>query len=329
METKSHLSAWSWPQILALFVIPIGCVAPSQSSGNVGQGGSSGVSGGKGGAGSGGTSASGGSAQGASGGNSGSGGTSAGDTSSGGGSAGRSGSKGGAGGAVEGGGSGSGGAVGSGGTAGGGGSGGPGGRATTGGVGGGGAAGAAGAGGAGEGGVAGSGGTLSTDCSITLSSGDVSPKMATVGVVEWSTTLSNLASAQIVYTLNNAGASILNKGGAAPVDLKKPNYHTLLLGLKPSSTYTFHVEATTSSGAACKSADKTLSTGALSGAPTITRTATSPTGRDQHWAGQRRFRHPKRQRQQRGFHPRRRRNRGLVRGRAQPMQPRTLGLRGR
>jgi hypothetical protein len=100
--------------------------------------------------------------------------------------------------------------------------------------------------------------------------------MATVGVVEWTTTLSNPSSAEVVYTLNNAGSSILNKGGTAPVNLKNTNYRTLLLGLKPSSTYTFHVEATSSSGTTCKSADSTLTTGTLSGAPTVTRTATKP-----------------------------------------------------
>ncbi len=97
--------------------------------------------------------------------------------------------------------------------------------------------------------------------------------MATVGIVEWSTTLANPSSAQIVYSLNNAGSSILNKGGTAPVDLTKANYHTLLLGLKPSSDYTFHLEATSSSGSTCKSEDYTLpKTGTLSGVPTITRT---------------------------------------------------------
>jgi hypothetical protein len=60
------------------------------------------------------------------------------------------------------------------------------------------------------------------------------------------------------------------------VDLTKPNYRTLLLGLKPSSTYTFHVEATTADGSTCKSDDATITTGTLSGAPAITRTATKP-----------------------------------------------------
>ena len=118
------------------------------------------------------------------------------------------------------------------------------------------------------------GSTGSGNCSFTVISNALSSKMATVGVVEWSTTLANLSSAQIVYTLNNAASGILNKGGTAPVDLTKSNYHTLLLGLKPSSDYTFHIEATASSGTTCKSGDYTLpKTGTLSGAPTVTRTA--------------------------------------------------------
>ena len=95
--------------------------------------------------------------------------------------------------------------------------------------------------------------------------------MGTVGIVEWSTTLSDVTSAQIVYTLNNPSSGILNKGGTAPVDLKAANYHTLLLGLKPSSSYTYHIEIAASSGA-CKSADYTMATTTLSGAPTVTRT---------------------------------------------------------
>jgi len=100
--------------------------------------------------------------------------------------------------------------------------------------------------------------------------------MATVGIVEWSTSLSNLASADIVYTLDGAGAGLLNKGGTAPVDLTKPNYRTLLLGLKQASDYTFHIEATDASGAACKSPDYELpTTGVLPAAPTISRTVSN------------------------------------------------------
>ncbi|MBN1612639.1 MAG: aryl-sulfate sulfotransferase [Polyangiaceae bacterium] len=125
------------------------------------------------------------------------------------------------------------------------------------------------------GGSSGSGGTVSADVCATVTSSSTSSKMATVGIVEWSTTVANPTSAQVVYSLNNAGSSVLNKGGTAPVDLSQQNHRTLLLGLKPSSTYTFHVEVT-SSGTTCKSEDKTLTTGTLSGAPNITRSAKNP-----------------------------------------------------
>jgi hypothetical protein len=113
----------------------------------------------------------------------------------------------------------------------------------------------------------------SGDCSFTVDK-SVSSKIPTVGIVQWTTTLAGVTSAKIVYTLGNAGADILNKGGTAPVDVTQTNKRTLLLGLKPSSTYTFHIEATGPSGI-CTSPDQTLTTGALSGAPTVTRTATN------------------------------------------------------
>ena len=92
--------------------------------------------------------------------------------------------------------------------------------------------------------------------------------------MEWSTTLSGITTAQIVYTLDNAASNIVNKGGTAPVDLTASNYHTLLLGLKPSSSYTYHIEVTSASGT-CKSSDYTMKTSTLSGAPTVTRTVTN------------------------------------------------------
>lgn len=138
-----------------------------------------------------------------------------------------------------------------------------------------GSAGASAAGGSlGTGGASGTGGTP-VPCAVAVISHSTSSQMATVGIVEWSTTVANPTSATIVYSLNDAGADILNKGGTAPVDLTRPNHHTLLLGLKPASTYTFHVEVT-AGGTTCQSDDQTLTTGTLSGAPRVTRSATTP-----------------------------------------------------
>jgi hypothetical protein len=113
----------------------------------------------------------------------------------------------------------------------------------------------------------------STSCSFSIITNAISSKMPTVGIVEWSTTLSNLASANIVYALNGASSSVLNKGGTAPVDLTKLNHRTMLLGLKPSSNYTFHIEAKDASSAVCKSPDYQLPT--TDAFPT---TSTFPTG---------------------------------------------------
>jgi hypothetical protein len=114
-------------------------------------------------------------------------------------------------------------------------------------------------------------------CSFSLITNAISPKMATVGVVEWSTTMSNLASASVVFTLKGAGAGVLNRGGTAPVDLTRPNHRTLLLGLKPASNYTFHIEATDVNGATCQSPDYALpATGTLPDSPVVSRTAANP-----------------------------------------------------
>ncbi len=119
----------------------------------------------------------------------------------------------------------------------------------------------------------GGGGGDGASCSFSILGNTLSPKMATVGIVEWSTTLSNLASASVVYTLNGAAPGVLNRGGTAPVDLTKSNNRTLLLGLKQASDYSFHIEATDAKGAVCKSPDYGLpTTGLLPEAPLISRT---------------------------------------------------------
>ncbi len=121
------------------------------------------------------------------------------------------------------------------------------------------------------GGAGGSGGSLDEGCSFIADSSR-SSAIPTVGIVEWSTDLADVVSAQIVYALNGAGANVLNAGGVAPVDLEEASHRTLLLGLKGQSTYTFHIEATSSNGTTCTSEDYELTTGAVSGAPQITRT---------------------------------------------------------
>jgi hypothetical protein len=104
-------------------------------------------------------------------------------------------------------------------------------------------------------------------CEFTVSKNELSARIPTVGVVEWSLAGAAPSSAKIVYLLENPLPSTLNRGGEAPVPLAKAGYRTLLLGLKPSQAYTFHIEATRN-GRTCASPTYAL--------PTTARLATWP-----------------------------------------------------
>jgi hypothetical protein len=103
------------------------------------------------------------------------------------------------------------------------------------------------------------GGGVCGGLAVTITKKEVSAQIPTVGIVEWSLTGGAPSSAKIVYRLQEAPSSVLNQGGEAPVDLSKPSYRTLLLGLKQSSDYTFHIEVTRD-GATCVGADDVLPT---------------------------------------------------------------------
>jgi hypothetical protein len=106
-------------------------------------------------------------------------------------------------------------------------------------------------------------------CDFTVSKNEVSADIPTVGVIEWSLAGGPPSSASIVYVLRGAPSSILNRGGEAPVDLTKPSYRTLLLGLKQASDYTFHIEAVRD-GQSCSSPDYALpTTGSFATQPSI------------------------------------------------------------
>ncbi len=111
--------------------------------------------------------------------------------------------------------------------------------------------------------------TAGPPCVFTVGTNEVSAQIPTVGVVEWSLEGAPPASAKIVYRLAGGASSLLNQGGEAPVQLGNPGYRTLLLGLKQSRDYTFHIEATRN-GQTCASPDYALpTTGALAGAPQV------------------------------------------------------------
>jgi len=256
----------------------LGCAPQSTTAGSSGSGGSAGKGGS---AQNGGSSGNGGTTS--HGGTNGNGGTtSSGGTTSAGGSSG-SGGKGGSGGTAGGGGSTSSGGSGSGGKGGGGGSAGNGGTNSGGMAGSGGKGGNGGSGGttgnggstsvggsSGNGGSTGSG-TSTGSCTFTQSS-SLSTKIATVGIVKWSTDQSSVASAHIDFGLDT------NYGMTAPIASPVTGENTtLLLGMKQSKTYHYRITATSSSGD-CTSSDYTIATTTLaSGLPKITVTTKNKT----------------------------------------------------
>ena len=123
-------------------------------------------------------------------------------------------------------------------------------------------------------GTSGAGGSLpAATCTfqVTAQSADKAGAggIPTVGIVDWSVDLPNVTSAKIVFGLQG-GTTMMT----APVDVKTgPNFRTLLLGMKGSKTYAFHVEVSNGSNT-CSSAESTVQTGAVSNTvPRITRMA--------------------------------------------------------
>ncbi|HVT05952.1 MAG TPA: aryl-sulfate sulfotransferase [Polyangia bacterium] len=116
--------------------------------------------------------------------------------------------------------------------------------------------GSTGSGGGASGGSTGSGGSGSGSCTVTVMSAMTSSKIPTVGIVTFTTSMSNPTEAHIDFGLDTT------YGMTAPVDLTQPSYRTLLLGMKASKTYHFRVVAT-NGGTSCSAADATIMTGAL------------------------------------------------------------------
>lgn len=137
----------------------------------------------------------------------------------------------------------------------------------------GGATGAAGA--KGTGGTAGNAGsTGTTSCTITATS-SFSTAIPTVAIVTWTTTLSSPTKAEIDFGPASGGTTLV-----APVDLTQASYRTLLLGMKPSTSYAYKIVATNASGS-CTSSSYTIMTGALpSSAPKVTATIMNATAHD-------------------------------------------------
>ncbi len=90
-----------------------------------------------------------------------------------------------------------------------------------------------------------------TEFTVRVEISDVIP---TVGIVNWSAELESIDEATIEFGLDS------DYGMAAPVDLDAPDNRTLLLGMKPSSTYHFRIVAV-SDGTLYRSQDQTVDTG--------------------------------------------------------------------
>jgi len=107
------------------------------------------------------------------------------------------------------------------------------------------------------------GNTNATSCSIAPTA-TISSAIGTVGIVTFTTDLSNPTSAHIDFGLTTS------YGLQAPVDLSASNYRTLLLGMKQSKTYHYRVIVENASGQ-CTGSDSTLTTKTLAnGLPTVT-----------------------------------------------------------
>jgi hypothetical protein len=108
----------------------------------------------------------------------------------------------------------------------------------------------------------------SASCTIT-STPSLSTKIATVGIVTWTTNLSDVQAAHIDFGLTT------DYGMTAPVDLAAEDHRTLLLGMKQQRTYHYRIVASGPSGD-CTSDDATITTGSLSaGLPKIKVTSKS------------------------------------------------------
>jgi hypothetical protein len=120
--------------------------------------------------------------------------------------------------------------------------------------------------------MGGQGGGTPTSCTFSVS--HTRAMIATVEVVTFSTTLANLTSASIEFGRTGKALDML-----APVDLAEPMYRTPLIGMKESEGYSFRIVAR-SGDQVCTSEDFALTTGSLSGAPSVTQNVMNASEQD-------------------------------------------------
>ena len=95
-----------------------------------------------------------------------------------------------------------------------------------------------------------------TDCTVAVTSSEVSPHIATVGIVSFTSNLIGLTAAEIHFGPDTG------YGLVAPVDLTQAGYRTLLLGMTENRTYHFRV-AVSDGISVCYGQDRTIETGSL------------------------------------------------------------------
>lgn len=98
------------------------------------------------------------------------------------------------------------------------------------------------------------------DCGVTVTRAEIAPAIATVGIVEFSSTFPDVVAAEIHFGRGS------EYGLVAPVDLTEEAHRTLLLGMTQDSTYHFRV-ALSDGASVCYGSDHTLETGSLGSVP--------------------------------------------------------------
>jgi hypothetical protein len=109
-----------------------------------------------------------------------------------------------------------------------------------------------------------------TTCDVTVTSSEVSPDIATVGIVTFDTTLPDLRAAEIHFGRDTS------YGLVAPVESTDEGHRTLLLGMVQEATYHFRV-AVSDGTRVCYSEDATIETGSLD-SPALAEARTSADG---------------------------------------------------
>jgi hypothetical protein len=99
--------------------------------------------------------------------------------------------------------------------------------------------------------------TSTASCSFTIDA-ELSPAIATVGIVNWSTDLPGITAARIEFGLESAGPTMV-----APVEAPGADNRTLLLGMKGDQSYVYTIVA--EAGAeVCTSEQQVIETGPVS-----------------------------------------------------------------